>query len=361
MNGHKPAVDASAAAMRVLYWAFMLALASTVFLHFLRTSGVNSLRPASIDRLLTRTADKPYIYRVLLPTAANSLAPLLDGETALSIGKQAETVLGRGFFRADLDGKRHPSQVLLILAMMYLSLVGFAVTIWILLGNLGYSPIIQYAVPPLLVVGSTLFMQFGYIYDFSTLFLFSLGCLLMQRQQWVAYLVVFACATLNKETAIFLSVIFGLVFVSRLPRRHFFLLLAIQLATFGLLQGAIRYVFRDNPGAAMPSGFFGQLTALHTLAFHRPLVLLYFVLWLLIMAAQIGFGWGDKPLILRAGLGVLPFFLVLYLVSGFAAEIRVMLEVYPIIAVLTLPPPWAVAAPGGSADPGALPPSSAQP
>ena len=350
LNGPKPPFEVLSIARSILYWILVLGVAAFVFVYFVRTSGVNGLQPASIDKLLTGTAPKPYILRVLLPTVAKTVSPLLNAETSLSIGVQAETILGNRVFRRDLDGKRHPSEVLLILAMMYLSLIGFVISVWNLLLDLGYPPILRQAVPVLLLLGSMLFMQYGYIYDFTTLFLFSLGCLLMQRRQWIGYLFVFACATLNKETAIFLCVIFGLSFLRRMPRRKFILLVGSQLVVYGLLQGAIRYAFRDSPGRILPDGLPGQMLALHDLVFHKPVLLLCSILWLLIMAALILYRWSDKPVILRTAPAVLVFLLGLYLVGGVPSEIRVFLEVYPMMALLMLPPPWTDIAPGAGLD-----------
>lgn len=323
---------------KALYWAAVLAVSVFVFIHFCTTSGVGGHGPAKVERVLTGTADRPYVFRVLLPLVANALAPLLDERTALYIGIESERVLGERFFQARLNGAVYPRQAILILFMMYLSLVGFAIAMWFLVGSLGYAPRVQYASPHILLLGSMIFMQFGYIYDLTALFLFSLGLLLLLRQQWVAYIVVFVCTTLNKETSIFLVLIFALYYSRRLPRRSLIVLSAVQLAGYGLIQGIIRYVFRNNPGQALQWHWEDQVSTLRQLAVNSPLQLLYGSAVLVILAMLVAYGWRSKPVFLRTAILILPFFVVLFFLWGYPLEIRAMFEVYPVVAILLLPP-----------------------
>ena len=323
---------------KALYWAAVLAVSSFVFIHFCTTSGVGGHGPAKVERVLTGTADRPYVFRVLLPLVANTLAPLLNREIALYMGIESERVLGERFFQARLNGALYPRQVILILFMMYLSLVGFAITMWFLIGSLGYAIWVQYASPPVLLLGSMIFMQFGYIYDLTALCLFSLALLLLFRQQWAAYIVVFVCSTLNKETSIFLYLIFALYYSRKLPRRSFIVLSAAQLVGYGLIQGIIRYVYRNNPGQAVQWHFGDQVSMLKQLAANSPLLLLYGSAVLVIMAMLVAYAWRSKPVFLRTAISILPFFVVLFILWGYPLEIRAMFEVYPIVAILMLPP-----------------------
>ena len=208
-------------AIKAVYWILILVIAMIVFVYFLRTSGIGINGKATIEMALTGRAYRPYAYRVLLPMTANFLAPLLQRKDALQLGIESETMLGSKFFRARLDGRLYPREVILILIMMYLSLAGFAITMWHLIKELGYGSRIRYIVPPVLLLASTVFFGFGYLYDFSTLLFFSLGLLLMVRQKWGWFLFIFTLGTLNKETTIFLYPVFALYFWNRMPRRIF--------------------------------------------------------------------------------------------------------------------------------------------
>ncbi len=325
-------------ALRLIYWTSICALALVLFVYFCRTSGVGGHGPAKVGRILTGTADRPYAFRVLLPVVANGLAPLLDAHLALAIGTKSEVLLGDRFFTSRLNGATYPSQVVLILGMMYFSLIGFAITVHDLARELGYAAWVQYAAPPVLLVGSLLFMNYGYIYDFSALFLFSLSLLLMLQKRWVAYLVTLAAATLNKETSVFLLLSFGLFYSGRLPRRRFFLLGVAQIVVYGTLEGLIRWEFRNNPGSTLQWHLPDQLNALHEAASNSPLTLALIGVVVVVIAIFIGYGWKRKPQFLRASLWLAPIFIALFVVGGFPGEIRTMLEIYPIVALLVLPP-----------------------
>jgi len=316
----------------------VLCLAFLALVHFCRTSGVGGHGPAKIDRMLTGTAYRPYVFRILLPVVANLFAPLLDSHLALRIGIKSEIALGAGFFQSRLNGTTYPSQGVLILGMMYLSLIGFAITMRHLIGRLGYTAVAQYLAPPVLLVGTTIFMRFGYIYDLTTLCLFSLSLLMMSIRRWVAYLLVFALATLNKETSIFLVLIFALYCFSRLPRRRFYLLSIVQLGLYAFFQGTIRYVYRNNPGTTVQWHLTSQLEALKQTALQMPGALVSASAFVLALAALVIYGWAKKPPLLRTAIWILPCFLVLYAAWGYPGEIRVMLEVYPILALLIVPP-----------------------
>jgi hypothetical protein len=70
-----------------------------------------------------------------------------------------------------------------------------------------------------------------------------------------------------------------------------------------------------------------------------PLSLVYWGAALTIIVVMVAYRWRHKPKFMRVALAILPIFLVLYVFWGYPLEIRVMLEVYPIVAILMLPPP----------------------
>jgi hypothetical protein len=181
-------------------------------------------------------------------------------------------------------------------------------------------------------------MRFGYVYDFTTLFLFTLSLLIMSVRRWDAYLLVFALATLNKETSVFLVLIFGLYFFSRLPRRQFLLLSIVQLGLYGVIQAAVRYTYRANPGTAFQWHVASQLEVVEQALTTAPATVAFITASLVALAALIMYGWTMKPPLLRAAIWILPFFLLLYAAGGYPGEIRAMLEVYPILALLIVPP-----------------------
>jgi hypothetical protein len=171
------------------------------------------------------------------------------------------------------------------------------------------------------------------IYDFTTLWTFTLGLALMVGQRWTAYLALFAIATVNKETTILLTLVFGVHFLlrRRLPFDRALLLLAAQVAIFVLIRGAIAYVFRGNEGGVVEINWEN----------HNKVVLLQPELMskrlpLLAAAALFGaWGWSRKSPFLRDAIAVLaPVLLVMGVTVGQVDEIRAYYEFYPIVIVL---------------------------
>jgi hypothetical protein len=339
-------IGASSLVRRLVYWSLVLLVALFVFIQFCRTSGVGDHGPAKLNRLVTWTADRPFAYRVLLPLIANTVSPFIDPGFALAAGQRSERLLGEGFFYKTFDGRTYPQQALVILGLMFLSVLGFAISMQSFVKELGYRHGIQLLAPPVLLLGSMPFMEFGYVYDWPNAFLFSLGLLLMLQRRWVAYLAVFLCATLNKETSVFLTLPFAIFFFTRLSRRAFWLLLSGQLAAYGLIQALIRSSFQENQGAAVQWHLPDQLLEMRR-AMGDPLQLLVSLVPLILIVVLVLRGWSRKPQFLRDGLVLLPVFFILYVLWGYPSEIRVMLEVYPVVAVLMLPPGALIQLPAG--------------
>lgn len=324
----------------MLYWTAVLLIGAGVFLFFLMQSGVGTFPPASFRRMLSGTADRPYVYRHLLPLAAHLLSPVLPKQSARQIEKASETILGAGFFREKLDGTSYPSETVLILIMMYAALIGFAITMRRFVRDLGYSSRVQFLFPPMVLLGSAVFfLGFGRMYDFPLLLFFSLGLYLMYREAWAWYLLVFACGTLNKETTILLYPAFALYFFSRMPRRKFVVLSGCQFGIYVMIQGIIRFVFRDNSGAPVEWHFHDWITQLGAIAKTAPYLPALWAVVLLVTTIAVLHQWPNKPAFIRLALSILPVFVILLVVWGFPLEIRGMLEVYPIVAILVLPPP----------------------
>jgi len=322
---------------KILYAAFVLLLALLVFVFFLRTSQVGVNGKATFEKVLTGTAYRPYIYRQLLPATANFLAPYVDGMAALRFGRRAEAILGERFFRAQLNGRLFPRQVILILAMMYLSLVGFAAAMWLLVRDLGYGRRTQYWMPPAALLGSTVFFGFGYMYDFTLLFLFTLGLWLLHRGHWAAYMLIFALGTLNKETTILLSLVFALYYWNRMRLQRFVALGGLQILLFGLIYAALIRRFRNNPGGSVEWHLPDQIAAFQSLSAQSPWTLVLWAAAVLVIAILAARGWRTKPYFMRCALPLAVILVPLFLLFGYPFEIRDLLELYPILAILVLP------------------------
>ena len=176
------------------------------------------------------------------------------------------------------------------------------------------------------------------MYDLPLLFLFSLGLYLMLRRSWGWYLLVFGLATLNKETSIVMLLIFAAYYFVRLQRGLFLRLAAWQLAIYAALQGIIRVALRGNPGTPLEWHLGGQITTA-TRILSSPAYAVAWAAAVLVLTVMVARGWARKPEFMRRALWIVPVFLVLAIFWGTPLELRGMLEIFPVLGILVLPPP----------------------
>lgn len=201
-----------------------------------------------------------------------------------------------------------------------------------------YSPLDsdlrQFALAAVAVVSfMAVFIWRQKVYDISTGALFALMIGLLARRQWWVYYVVFAVACVNRETTILMTLVF-VVYLHR-ERLNWVPGAIYQVAAYMLIRMVVMWVYADNPGVpflfrpvaniqfflAVP-----RLSAIHWAGF-------VVVTWLCLR------NWTAKPWILRCAFAVLsPSLLLFYLMFGWAFEIRVFAELYPVAFALAVYP-----------------------
>jgi hypothetical protein len=219
---------------------------------------------------------------------------------------------------------------------MLASLVGFAAAMRALCGSL-YDASDRTAAMAALMALAIVPVFFGpfsrQIYDFTTLWSFALGLLLMAQRRWPAYFVLFAVATVNKETSVLLMLVFAAHFIRdrRMPLPDLIRRLLIQAAIFIVIRGVIAFVFRNNAGGVVEINWanHNQQVLMHPSMMARRLPLL-------IAAAGVGmWGWRHKAPLLRDAFVVLaPVLLVMGVTVGQVDEIRAYYEIYPVVVLM---------------------------
>ena len=311
---------------------FILFVASLVVcsLH-LRYPGMNVNPHARFLMMIQGKADRPFAYRMLLPTTVRLIVAVLpSGSREALLRKLGDSPFVSDFLReARLEMVLLP-EILVCAALIYLSLVGFLIALRYLYRGLYRGPPAAadaVTIAALLLIPS-FYRHATYMYDFPTLFLFTFGLALMVRRKFPAYLLVFVLGCANKETTIFLALVFALYFRgdARLSRRSYGKWLGCQIAAFGIIKGWLHYVFRNNPGA--PIEF-------HLLDFNLvlppPDAPLGSAFALLAIAFLIAHKWGEKPRFLRRAMWLLGPFLLLALFAGYLDEFRAQFEMLPIL------------------------------
>jgi len=336
--------------LKLVYWLAILLLAAAVFSFFLQHSGIGLWEPESFRLAITGTAPRPYAYRVLLPLVANLLAPVLGSLASEWMAHGWESLIGAQLFLTQLDGAMYPGQVAIMLTLMYASLVGFTLGVWLLLREFGYAAAVRYVHPPMLMVGSlSFFWGFGNFYDFPLLFLFALGLYAMVRRRWVSYVLVFSVATLNKETSILLLLVFAAYYFRRLARSSFIRLSLWQLGLFAIIQGVVRWAFRGNGGGGVEWHLADQIARGREIL-GSPAYILAWLGAVTILALMIYRGWPRKPELMRCALWILPVLVGSAAFLSSPLELRSLLELFPVVGILILPPPQSAGAPRRPAD-----------
>jgi len=295
--------------------------------------GIDAYYRSRLVDMVHGTAHRPYVFRVLVPGSARLGTLLIPLRAKLWLADAFRT----WSWRPDGWDPAYASDYLLVLVAMALSLIGFVSAMGSLFHAVFTARPLQASLTAVMALAAVpiFFGPFSrQIYDFTTLWLFTLGLALIARARWRAFVVLFPLACLNKETAILLSLVFVIRRV-RCPRAWpgstFRWLLAYQLVTFLIIRTGLQYVFRNNPGSTVEMHLFDHnwQVLLHPSWMSKRLLL--FVGAILVGVRD----WKRKPTFLRdALLALAPVLLVMGLTVGQVDEIRAYYEVYPVVALL---------------------------
>ncbi len=259
-----------------------------------------------LSTMVAGTAYRPFVYRVLVPFLVGCLE------------------------------KIHPLQPeMYAIGLMFLALLGFAITIRALGIFFWQSPRIAEAVSIFSIIALFPFLiRDGKIYDLPELFLFTLGLYLIARQEWKWFIVVYFLACVNKETTVLLSLVYAFVYLKKIRSWQYWKLLLIQAAIYLPIKLLLIWIFRNNPGAVVQFHPMGQIKSL---LYFPGFVMLYGSLAACI-AIFVCVDWRKKPQFLRlSALCLVPAVVLLYFLFSAPYEIRTLLDMYPVLILLSAP------------------------
>jgi hypothetical protein len=331
-----PPQNRRAANWRMAYLGTCVLLSALVFGIFVCRPGINGYDRAMFADMIYGNAEKPYVYRILLPGTVRLLTAVIPSDARFRLSYAlAENPAVSNLFTILGWEHGYAIEYFVALALMYVALAGFVWAVRYLLdGVYSVSPRVRDVFTLLTLAGLTQFFRYySYLYDFPNICLFTLGLALMVRGRWRVFIPVYLLACLNKETTILLTMIFCIHFLgrARMERKTFVALLLAQLAIFGLVQLGLFLAFRDNLGGFLPRSFpHHNLDVLKA----YPLSVVFGWCGLVLL---ICYGWSNKPLLLRHGLWIVAPLVVLSFFLGYVDELRDFYEAYPIVLLLILP------------------------
>jgi hypothetical protein len=297
---------------------------------------------ASPDLMVEFEAAAPFQYRVLLP----ALVAVLHALTAMDVdllfmGIEVAAwmvllVLGHRALTAFGIGGAEVMRRALALTLV------IPLAVHLMVPDLRALPVFEIQAGTLEPGRWHVTEPFRYVYDLPAA-VFVLGLLLILRRfvqapdrRWFAvYLGVFALATVNRETTIFLIPAFAAICWERLERPLLAGAVAAQLAVVVVVQGFVHVAFSGNvnPHASVPGTSYENHFIANLALLSEPMYLLTFLV-------RFGVGLYLPVLLLRRyldpflGRSLLWFglpFIVATLVFGRIQEHRVMLEIVPLL------------------------------
>lgn len=331
-----PRIDASTApfavsASRGLAVAGFIVMIALVFVQTLmqmKQPQVVGENRVQLERLMAGTADKPFVFRQLVPSTVR----LLDRVTPTVIAQGVRAgcdMVAHCFLPKPLPPDADPLDYYFLAAIMAGSLLGYA---WV--GRRLYHQLFPRAQDRGWTAAGLLAFNFllcthrvGHVYDFTVLLMMMslLSTIARERHGW--YLLVFALSCLNKETTVYATVAYTAYFAGRVRWRFLVFHVAAQIGIFSLIYGTLSYVFANNLGQGF--GCFIELHKKWLLSRGLP-----FYLGGAVIAFMACFRWSEKPLLLRRGAWMVAANLVFFIRGGFPAEWRGFYESAPLLALL---------------------------
>jgi hypothetical protein len=251
------------------------------------------------------TIERPFVYRQFVPLAAR-------------------IIMAAGL-RIDIA----------IILIIFLSTIGFAYSLQYLYKSFWGKTSFMNAV---IVLGVEflflIIVKDKKIYDTSTAFLFTLALGLLAHKKFGSYFLLFPLSCINRETSLLLTIFYAVYFFRKQNNFFYFSSVLFQIVIYLIIRFFLMYYFRNNPGSLI---YIRPVENLH-LFFSNPLATLSFAIITALILYGVIHRWKNKPIFLRtAFLVFFPTLTILYLVAGVSFEIRVFVEVYPIVFLLILP------------------------
>jgi hypothetical protein len=316
---------------------------------------------AGVISMTEFSAHKPFVYRALIPVLIRGvefITPqfIIDrvngalSDFLLSQSRAANLPIDK-----TIELTRFGYRIVVFEILNLAFLVGFLYCIRCLTKNLILlTPTLCDLIPLGIAVALPFYFNYGnFMYDFAALFFFTLGLMLLFEQNWKWYLPIFVLAILNKETAVLLTVIYAIYFYSKIPRKQYWQLIAIQAAIFIVIKASLAIIFANNPGNAIEWHLSRNLTYLSDIAnyfrFHPigavplapgglniPLPRGLNLIMIIFVGFLVWYDWKEKPQFLKVSLIIVPIFFVIGMLTGYIDELRSYIEILPVVYLLAL-------------------------
>jgi hypothetical protein len=302
-----------------------------------RHGGINQYKRSKFLDMVEGRANKPFVYRTLLPTTVRLVNEATPGRVrAGTTAAVVESPRARAMFERLKWETSAAYAYLVATVLMWASFLGFAyfsASLVMHTCRIEETPRRRTALSAVALLGlPPFFVSSSYIYDPVTLLLFTAAALFLARGEVRRFFVAFGLACVNKETAVVLVPMAGVMWWKRYPRGRYWGLLAMLAAIYVTIKLSISYGFRHNPGSFVEL----HLVDSNLKVFAEAWRFADLLVWL-VLVALVTYGWRRKPLFLRVALvsTAIPLACLATFLGGLN-EWRGYYEVYPIALALAV-------------------------
>ncbi len=213
---------------------------------------------AEFDRMIEGTANRPYIYRQMLPDAANGLARVLPIDAiARRVPQRAKDRISAAF---NLASKKYPAQYLIFYIATYLFALLAAMALYSVCAAADFGePVAVFAAVVFMLLFPLFGVKGGYFFDFPELFFMAAAFWIALKLDWWWVIPVAALGTWNKES--FLLFMFTLypLFRRRHSRLNSLMAVGVLVAVCAVVYLPIRHAFAHNAGGTVELHWKDQL------------------------------------------------------------------------------------------------------
>jgi hypothetical protein len=307
-------------------------------------------------------AYRPFMYRAFMPFVIRGI----EAATPVFVANKIDIAMGRfihgqAVVNVSLQAGKadflttYGYRVFIYLCLIAFFIFAFLFALRSLAKSLGdFSDYAADLLPlGMMLILSSYFNLACFVYDFPHLFFATIGLYLLFTRRWKLFIPIFSLAVLNKETAIFLTIIYVFYYFGKLPRKQFWSILTLQLIAFIVIKSALYFAFQNNPGKFIewhlgdnlahllnPANYviFKPINAslLFPNGIPLPLPRGINILSFGLMTFLIIYGWRQKSLFLRTATVILIVQLVMAIPWGLIYELRAYYDSLPIVYLLAM-------------------------
>src|ERR1051325_3514893 len=204
-----------------------------------------------VGDLVYGTAPRPYVARSFMPFLIRSVKSLIPSSLEPSINGflNRYPILSAAHGWETMKIER---TIFLVLNIIAFTLAAYGIRRLMRLSNLSERWSVIATVMTICSIPAYL-MYITYIYDAPAIALFTWSLVFLAMESWPVYLVTFAICLWNKETGVFLALIFGLVYLQQIRslNRKTLLLLTFQVVIAAGIAIWKSAAFSGNPGSIL--------------------------------------------------------------------------------------------------------------